>query len=129
VDKAATFASESGMYVAVKLRVRLQAAIERDIDRRTAEHQAEVEALQIGQANLKALGAPAAVEPLHILAQGDSWFDYPLVGNGPLLGHTVYRRLGVRTRLQAVIRARELGSLGAQTRGRYIEAEVRRFGR
>lgn len=43
--------------------------------------------------------------------------------------HTVYRRLGVRTRLQAVIRARELGLLGAQTRGRYIEAEIRRFGR
>jgi DNA-binding CsgD family transcriptional regulator len=43
--------------------------------------------------------------------------------------HTVYRRLGVRTRLQAVIRARELGLLGAQTRGRYIESEVRRFGR
>lgn len=40
---------------------------------------------------------------------------------------TIYRRLGVRTRLQAVIRARELGFLGAQTRGRYIEAEVRRF--
>jgi len=37
--------------------------------------------------------------------------------------------LGVRTRLQAVIRARELGLLGAQTRGRYIESEVRRFGR
>ena len=43
--------------------------------------------------------------------------------------YTVYRRLGVRTRLQAVIRARELGYLGAQTRGRYIEAETRRFGR
>ena len=43
--------------------------------------------------------------------------------------YTVYRRLGVRTRLQAVIRARELGLLGAQTRGRYIEAEIRRFGR
>lgn len=42
--------------------------------------------------------------------------------------YTVYRRLGVRTRLQAVIRARELGFLGAQTRGRFIEAELRRFG-
>jgi len=43
--------------------------------------------------------------------------------------YTVYRRLGVRTRLQAVIRARELGFLGAQTRGRYIESEIRRFNR
>lgn len=42
--------------------------------------------------------------------------------------YTTYRRLGVRTRLQAVIRARELGFLGAQTRGRYIESEIRRFG-
>lgn len=42
--------------------------------------------------------------------------------------YTVYRRLGVRTRLQAVIRARELDLLGAQTRGRFIEAEIRRFG-
>jgi hypothetical protein len=35
-----------------------------------------------------ALGAPAAVEPLVLLAHGDSWFDYPLDGNVPLPGDT-----------------------------------------
>jgi DNA-binding CsgD family transcriptional regulator len=43
--------------------------------------------------------------------------------------YVIYQRLGVRTRLQAVIRARELGVLGPQTRGRYIETELRGFSR
>jgi DNA-binding CsgD family transcriptional regulator len=41
--------------------------------------------------------------------------------------YTAYRRLGVCTRVQAVLRARELGLLGPQTRSRWIEPELRRF--
>jgi hypothetical protein len=41
--------------------------------------------------------------------------------------YTAYRRLGVRTRVQAVLRARELGLLGPQTRSRWIEPEKRQF--
>jgi DNA-binding CsgD family transcriptional regulator len=41
--------------------------------------------------------------------------------------YTAYRRLGVRTRVQAVLRARELGLLGPQTGSRWIEPEQRQF--
>lgn len=41
--------------------------------------------------------------------------------------YTAYRRLGVRTRVQAVLLARELGLLGPQTRSRWIEPEKRQF--
>jgi DNA-binding CsgD family transcriptional regulator len=41
--------------------------------------------------------------------------------------YTAYRRLGVRTRVQAVLRARELGLLGPQTGSRWIEHEQRQF--
>lgn len=39
--------------------------------------------------------------------------------------YTAYRRLDVCTRVQAVLRARELGLLGPQTRARWIEPETR----
>jgi DNA-binding CsgD family transcriptional regulator len=41
--------------------------------------------------------------------------------------YIAYRRLGVRTRVQAVLRARDLGLLGPQTGSRWIEPEQRQF--
>lgn len=61
------------------LRQDLHASIKADIAERTAKHQAQVAKLRT--ASLALTGAPAA-EPLILLAHGDSWFDYPLTGNG-----------------------------------------------
>ena len=60
----------------LRLRQDLHASIKADVAERTARHQAEV-------ARLRTVGAalePTA--PLILLAHGDSWFDYPLTGNG-----------------------------------------------
>lgn len=69
------------MRQAIVLNQLLRRSIDDDIAERTKEHQAKVAALQSGRAALSASGAPAAAEPLIMLAHGDSWFDYPLDGN------------------------------------------------
>ncbi len=62
-------------------------AIERDIDAKLAAHKAKVARVKAGRSALMALKAPTP-SPLYMLSVGDSWFDYPLVGNGPLPGQT-----------------------------------------
>jgi len=62
------------MIDSITARQQLQASIDADIDARISEHQARI-------ARLKA-GPPASTQPLVMLAHGDSWFDYPLTGNG-----------------------------------------------
>jgi hypothetical protein len=60
----------------LRLRQDLHASIRADVAERTARHQAEV-------AKLRTVGAALdANAPLILLAHGDSWFDYPLTGNG-----------------------------------------------
>lgn len=57
----------------------VQLQIEEDLKRRAEENQARVD--EIKQQRRKRAGGPT---PLIIVADGDSWFDYPL----PLVGHT-----------------------------------------
>ena len=65
------------------LRAGLTASIEADIAKRTKVHQSRVSALK-GIRSRPALTAEADEQtPLSLLAIGDSWFDYPLDGNGP----------------------------------------------
>jgi hypothetical protein len=56
--------------------------IDADIDKRIKVHKANIARLEASRASAKALGAKVSARPLVMLAQGDSWFDYPLTGNG-----------------------------------------------
>ena len=72
--------------------------IDADIAKRVEVHQANVARLASSRASANLLAAPVENRPLILLAQGDSWFDYPLTGNGlPLTDTDVIaqlRRLG-----------------------------------
>lgn len=70
------------------LRQELRESIKSDIAQRTQVHQSKIAALKSGRAMLDAVAAPPLVEPLVMLAHGDSWFDYPLSGNGISLSST-----------------------------------------
>jgi hypothetical protein len=70
-------------------------SIEADIAARTRQHQAAVARLRTAQADAVALGARPAPTPLILLAHGDSWFDYPLTGNGlPIAQTDIIAQLG-----------------------------------
>jgi len=56
-------------------------AIDAEIAERIKVHQARIARLKAAAASLQAVGAQAPA-PLVMLAHGDSWFDYPLSGNG-----------------------------------------------
>lgn len=73
---------------AIAAQQQLQASIASDIQARVNEHQARIARLKAGQANLEAVGAPKPTQQLVMLAHGDSWFNYPLIGNGPLVSDT-----------------------------------------
>jgi len=68
---------------ALTLKTALTQSINDDLAARTAAHQATMAATRAVSANLTAAGGPA---PLVMLANGDSWFDYPLDGNDVWLG-------------------------------------------
>ncbi|MEO8926928.1 MAG: hypothetical protein ABI306_07165 [Caulobacteraceae bacterium] len=72
----------------IGLRQLYRSAIDADIAARLAVHQSQIARLTVGAATLAAVDAPAARPPLVLLAHGDSWFDYPLDGNTPSLGHS-----------------------------------------
>ena len=57
--------------------VQLSQSVEQEWQQRVATHQATI-------ARIKAAPVPAPL-PLALLAHGDSWFDYPLNGNSPIL--------------------------------------------
>jgi hypothetical protein len=61
----------------------LNDSIDRDIKKRTEIHQAAIARLKSAQAR-SLLAAQPLVQPLVMLAHGDSWFDYPLSGNTPI---------------------------------------------
>lgn len=59
-----------------------QRRIDEDIAKRIKVHQANIERLETAIESAGNLEAAVANRPLVMLAQGDSWFDYPLTGNG-----------------------------------------------
>ena len=63
------------------LKQQLRASIDEEIAARTKLHQANIARFKTAATTLRSLGAPARPEPLTMLANGDSWFDYPLSGN------------------------------------------------
>ena len=66
----------------------LRAAMDAEIAARTRAHQQKLFRYKTAVATREALRAAAPSEPLVILAHGDSWFDYPLDGNGISLRNT-----------------------------------------
>lgn len=68
--------------------------IDADIGKRVAVHKANVARLQAAREGAHALSVSVRNRPLVLLAQGDSWFDYPLTGNGlPLVDTDVIAQL------------------------------------
>jgi hypothetical protein len=65
----------------VQLQSELRDSIAEEIEARIRRHQADVTRLKSAAAVLEAAGAPPPMMPLSFLANGDSWFDYPLNGN------------------------------------------------
>src|SRR6201999_1592802 len=62
--------------------------IDADIDKRIQVHKANIARLAAARLSANTLGAAIHNRPLVMLAQGDSWFDYPLTGNGLPLSDT-----------------------------------------
>lgn len=69
-------------------RAQLREAIDTEQAARAKRHQAKVAAFEARSARAAAAGKAAPVAPLLLLANGDSWFNYPLVDNGPACGET-----------------------------------------
>jgi hypothetical protein len=65
----------------------MQQSINDEIAERIRLHQDRIVRLKAVEARFKAAAAPPSV-PLVMLARGDSWFDYPLDGNGLSLSAT-----------------------------------------
>lgn len=71
----------------ILLRQQMQDAINAEIADRIKRHQGKITRLKTAHAAMATAGAPVT-EPLVMLAQGDSWFDYPLDGNAISLSGT-----------------------------------------
>src|SRR5437016_2861090 len=56
--------------------------IEEDLNERVKVHQANIKRLAVAQRSAHTLALSVLNCPLVMFAQGDSWFDYPLTGNG-----------------------------------------------
>jgi hypothetical protein len=76
----ADMATDSPVRRSVVLRKQMNDAIEAEIAQRIAVHQNRIAQLRAAHKAMAAAARPL-VEPLVLLAQGDSWFDYPLDGN------------------------------------------------
>ncbi|TIU69190.1 MAG: SGNH/GDSL hydrolase family protein [Mesorhizobium sp.] len=63
-------------------------AIESEQEARARRHQERVMAFEARASTAISSGKAALVVPLMLLANGDSWFNYPLVDNGPLCRDT-----------------------------------------
>jgi hypothetical protein len=71
-----------------------QQKIDHDIAERRRVHQANIRRLAVAQKSAATLELAVRNRPLVLLAQGDSWFDYPLSGNGlPLVDTDVIAQL------------------------------------
>ena len=73
-------------------------AVDDELQHRIAVHKTNIARLQAARVGARNLLASVQNKPLVMLAQGDSWFDYPLDGNLPSPGGTdiiaQLRRLG-----------------------------------
>lgn len=68
--------------------------IDSDIRARTTVHQTNVARLAVSRESAQNFDAEVRNRPLVVLAIGDSWFDYPLTGNGlPLVDTDVIAQL------------------------------------
>jgi hypothetical protein len=83
----ADVAAESPVRRTVVLRKQFNDAMESEIAERVAVHQGRIRQLRAARAAMQA-GGRSAPAPLVLLAQGDSWFDYPLDGNALTLSDT-----------------------------------------
>jgi len=63
-------------------------SINEEIAARQQIHQARIARLRAARASMIRAAAPTPARPLVMLAHGDSWFDYPLDGNGLSLNDT-----------------------------------------
>jgi hypothetical protein len=79
--------AESPVRKSIALRRQMNDTIESEIAERVAVHQKRIAQLRAVQTSMQ-LAAKPAVNPLVMLAQGDSWFDYPLDGNALALADT-----------------------------------------
>ncbi len=70
------------------LRAALNAKIDEEIRKRVLVHKENIARLNAARAGARNLSVEVANRPLVLLADGDSWFDYPISGNGPLVGDT-----------------------------------------
>lgn len=70
------------------LRQQLRDAIKSEIADRTKVHQARIATLKVARARPLTTAGVAPISPLVLLSHGDSWFDYPLNGNGLSLDNT-----------------------------------------
>jgi hypothetical protein len=75
------------MRKSLALRQQFRDSINDEIAERTRIHQAKIAALKSARRAMLAAAAPA-LEPLVMMAHGDSWFDYPLDGNSLSLRST-----------------------------------------
>jgi hypothetical protein len=82
------FSREAVMPDYIALQNQLQKSIDEELQKRVAAHRANVSRLNAARHIAANLEVDLVNRPLVLLAQGDSWFDYPLHGNGPLLGDT-----------------------------------------
>jgi len=69
------------MVNSVALQAQLRDSIEQELSARVKAHQGDIARLKSAVATLDAVGAARPVMPLALMANGDSWFDYPLNGN------------------------------------------------
>jgi len=72
----------------IALRQQYHAAIDAEIAERVTRHRATIARLASARSVGGAPGVAPPPEPLVMLAQGDSWFDYPLSGNALSLAGT-----------------------------------------
>lgn len=71
-----------------ELQDELRQAIEAEQAARATRHQARVAATEAKRDKAVAAGKAAPPSPLLLLANGDSWFNYPLKDNGPVCRET-----------------------------------------
>jgi len=72
----------------------VQKRIDDDIKQRIQMHRANINRLAVSRQSAHTLSVEVSNRPLVMLAQGDSWFDYPLSGNGlPLVDTDVIAQL------------------------------------
>jgi hypothetical protein len=69
-------------------RARLSDAIDTEQAARARRHQARIASFEARITKAVAAGKAAPAAPLLLLANGDSWFNYPLVNNGPFCRET-----------------------------------------